>query len=498
MNRLMLAIALLLGIGECLADGKFFSPGPIPPDLPFQRAIVVFDGEREILVVQSKYEASSEQGLRALGWVVPVPAVPEVGTMDSPAAEFTFNLLDWATRPEIYSLFKYYIWPLLILLVIRMVLRAWAERSGTLSRGRRWLLGSYAGNIALILLLFVLASNSYDGPRSGEQMKVAAALAPVQVVMETTIGVYDVKVVKADAGGELVAWLNQHGFRFDAADEKVFADYIAKKWAFVTAKITPKAVGEKSALSRSGMANPLVLRFPSKQAVYPLALTATTGRETEIELYVLHTHKMDAGGRLPLTFANKWDADGKVARLSRENGRPANVEWLKYWVEPERLLARERLAEGYISKFRGRLNSEQMKTDLVLSRATDDEPYGAIKNVLWESDYVHYANSGAPGGYRSYLFLNHPLVAAAAKGDLVRIEQLLADGADIKRHGSLALREAIESSYENQGAAAALLYRYGARCAAKDRLQWYGREERCTAVGAEIAENCCVRTTKER
>jgi hypothetical protein len=408
MHKLILLITLLLGTGDCLADGKFFSPGSIPPDVPFQRAIVVFDGEREILVVQSKYDASSEQGLRALGWVVPVPTVPEVGTMAPPDAEIAFNLLDWATRPETYPLFKYYFWPLLFVLVMRMVLRARTESGGTLSRGRRWLLGSYLGNIAWILVLLVLAATAYWGPRTGEQVKAAApAPAPVQVVMEATVGVYEVKVVKADAGNELVAWLNQHGFRFDAADEKVFADYIAKKWTFVTAKITPKAAEEKSALGRSGMANPLVLRFQSKQAVYPLALTATTGRETEIELYALHTHKMDAGGRLPLKFANRWDADGKVGRLTSEQGTSANIEWLKYWVEPKRFLARERLAEGYISRFRGRLNAEQMKTDLILSRAADDEPYGVRKYVLYESEYGHYANSGVPSGI--YHFLREPL-----------------------------------------------------------------------------------------
>lgn len=399
MNRLILVVALLLGIGECLADGKFFSPGPIPLNVPFQRAAIFFDGEREILVVQSKYDASSAEALTALGWVVPVPAVPEVGTLNSDAAGFLFDLLDWATRPELDSLFKYYFWPLLVLIVIRLVLRIRA--GGKIpSRGRRWLLGSYAGNIVLILLLLILAGNSYDGPRSG----MTAAPAPVQVVMEQTIGSYDIKVVKADEAGALVGWLNRHGFRYDAADEKVFADYIARRWAFVTAKITPKAAGENSALDQRGMTNPLVLRFPSKRAVYPLALTAAVGRETEIELYVLHGHKMDAGGRLPLKFANKWDAEGKVARLAGEDGpQPADFEWLKDHVEPKGLLAGERFGAGYVSKFRGRLTAEQMTTDLVLSRGADDEPHGVRERVLYESEYGHHLRSGAPGGYFRFL-----------------------------------------------------------------------------------------------
>lgn len=399
MSRMILVIALLLGIGECLADGRFFSPGSIPLNVPFQRAAIFFDGEREILVVQSKYDAGNAEALTALGWVVPVPAVPEVGTLNSDSAGFLFDLLDWATRPELDSLFRYYFWPLLVLLVIRLVLRIQAGRKIP-TRGRRWLLGSYGGNTVLILLLLILAGNS---PRSG----MIAAPAPVQVVMEQTIGSYDIKVVKADEAGALVGWLNRHGFRYDAADEKVFADYIARRWAFVTAKITPKAAGEKSALDPRGMTNPLVLRFPSKQAVYPLALTATIGRETEIELYVLHGHKMDAGGRLPLKFANKWDAEGKVARLSSEDGhQSADFEWLKYYLEPKGLLAGERFGAGYVSKFRGRLTAEQMTTDLVLSRAADDEPHGVREHVLYESEYGHHLRSGAPGRY--FLFLRPP------------------------------------------------------------------------------------------
>ena len=45
---------LLLFCGQSFADGKFYARGTPPPGVPYQRALVVFDGEREVLLVQSQ------------------------------------------------------------------------------------------------------------------------------------------------------------------------------------------------------------------------------------------------------------------------------------------------------------------------------------------------------------------------------------------------------------------------------------------------------------
>jgi hypothetical protein len=53
-----------------------------PPNIPYQRAVVWFNDEREILLLQSRYDANKAQPLSQLGWVVPVPAIPELATVD--------------------------------------------------------------------------------------------------------------------------------------------------------------------------------------------------------------------------------------------------------------------------------------------------------------------------------------------------------------------------------------------------------------------------------
>lgn len=461
MKKLVYIIVLLIWAGGCFADGKFFSPGNVPPDVPFQRALIAFDGEREILVVQSKYSASSEQDLQALGWVVPVPAVPDVGTLNSDSSAYFFDQLYQTTLPKIINIPLIIVEVLTALVVIRLFLLLIAQVKDYQGTWRRWL-GTVLGNLVLLLsqpiifmlatifgmvgeslglipllatililitalvavrlflLLFAKATNMQASMQRGlgtvtgnlrllvplmiltllnyfifglpfksavGAPRAAPASAGIQLLQEKTVGSYEVKVIKADTGGELVEWLNRNGFRFNAADEKVFADYIGKHWVFVTAKISQEAEN-KQVLASEGMMNPLVLRFQTKQAVYPLALTANGGRETEIELYVLHTHKMEAGGRLPLQFANALSTASLFSPTS--SGRSG---W-EHYVEPGCLLSRERFTENYISKFRGRLSAEQMKTDLVLTRAADDNPHG-VQRLVW-SEPAHLGPLGYP------------------------------------------------------------------------------------------------------
>ena len=42
---------LLMGSASVLADGKFYWPESIPPEIPYQRALLFFDGDRGTLMV---------------------------------------------------------------------------------------------------------------------------------------------------------------------------------------------------------------------------------------------------------------------------------------------------------------------------------------------------------------------------------------------------------------------------------------------------------------
>jgi len=318
--RWWLAFAVLLFqlVGTstpAMADGAYYSRRLVPPGVPYQRALIAFNGEREILVVQSRYRIGATQ-------IEPV----------------SFEDL-WLIATVGLGLF----------LLVRLALAVRFGKSGlqrpswfgTMDRTLKWI-----GLTLFVSLVLVAWVKSMASPK----------LASVRVLREETVGGLDIKVVSADDASALVGWLRQNGFTYDAADVSAFEGYIAKRWVFVTARVTAGAE-RTEVLGIRGMLAPLVLVFPARQAIYPLALTAAGGQETEIDLYVYHSGKMDAGGRLTTEYANRLDE---------------SVSWIADSIVPGDLLARESLTENFITHFHGRMTPEQMKDDLVLGQSTDN------------------------------------------------------------------------------------------------------------------------------
>ena len=55
----LLAVILLLIPAMAPADGGFYSATGVRPDLTDQRAILVFDGVRQFMVLQSKFDGAA-------------------------------------------------------------------------------------------------------------------------------------------------------------------------------------------------------------------------------------------------------------------------------------------------------------------------------------------------------------------------------------------------------------------------------------------------------
>ena len=60
-----------------LADGKFYADR-VPPDLPYQQAIISHQNGEQLLIIQSKFEGEGKN----FGWVVPRPNPPKLGIMN--------------------------------------------------------------------------------------------------------------------------------------------------------------------------------------------------------------------------------------------------------------------------------------------------------------------------------------------------------------------------------------------------------------------------------
>lgn len=101
MMRMPIAIIALFfaGAGSAMADGIMVVREEIPPKIPYQRALILFDKGVETLVLQSRYKLPDGQEESVLGWVVPVPAVPEVASIPAYDAHVVFGLLDFFLQP---------------------------------------------------------------------------------------------------------------------------------------------------------------------------------------------------------------------------------------------------------------------------------------------------------------------------------------------------------------------------------------------------------------
>jgi len=83
--------------------------------VPYQRAFLFFHEGAETLVLQSKYKLPRSAGADSLGWVVPVPAVPELASIDAAMAKHFFRELSFRTQPKPNHISTYFLMGAIVL-----------------------------------------------------------------------------------------------------------------------------------------------------------------------------------------------------------------------------------------------------------------------------------------------------------------------------------------------------------------------------------------------
>jgi hypothetical protein len=366
-HALILAAVVGAFCNAAQGDGKFFIvPDRVPPDVPYQRAILLFHESRETLILQSKYDAAASAVSDTLGWVVPVPAVPEVASVEPEIAATCFLQASVQTRPRALRISQ--IFPLVFLaatlsgfafllvclaqypLVCRVpaLKTAWSRRAKS---------GAVVTLVALALLVITVPS-----------LSMARGAAGIETVKAQEVGIYDVKVIRSDNGGAIAEWLTEHGFGFSDEDTRVLQQYADRGWCFVTAQVRPGTKEKK--IVAEGLVAPLILEFESPQPVYPLALTATTAAKTELLIYTFSARKLTCGGRLTLRYAGETATAGPLKSI-----------YLEMMLQ-ERPILRALPETAMLCKFKGRLTPAQMREDLTFDPAPDDRPYRE-RMIVW-------------------------------------------------------------------------------------------------------------------
>jgi hypothetical protein len=108
-----------------------------------------------------------------------------------------------------------------------------------------------------------------------------------------------------------------------------------------------------------GTITPLRLDFASTDLVYPLRLSSLNPGSTDIDLYLLADHRMDAPG-FRTDFADDVSSPAPEARYSE----------LRKLLTPGRT---------YLTELRATMESADMTHDITITRAATDEPYQATE-----------------------------------------------------------------------------------------------------------------------
>jgi hypothetical protein len=189
-------------------DGKFFYIEKVPVGVPYQRALLMFENEKETLILQSQYKTVGDEDMNSIAWVVPVPAVPELASMDAKQAKFMFLWLGLRSQPNVFPVVRLSISISIIMLFCFFIAKVlnWLFTKPT-KAGAKPLVVSGLHIAIWVVISFVLIAAILMPPLSKSK-------ARVEVVKEKTVGIYDIKVIKGDDAGTVTQWLKDNGFGF--------------------------------------------------------------------------------------------------------------------------------------------------------------------------------------------------------------------------------------------------------------------------------------------
>ncbi len=288
-----------------LADGVFVFKWNKQIDInePTQKAIIVYDGGREDLLLQVRYEGPLEE----FGWLIPVPSIPTVekGSMEA------FYELSQLTQ-------------------------------------RRF--GATHGAAPMVM----------SGGRGPAE--------EVKVIEIKTVGAYEVAILSARDSGSLARWLQLHGYSIPEGQSGIVDDYVSKGWYFVAAKIQlgrgdrfklntgfrsagsdPKGRAIQRKLA-SGELHPVLITFDTPTCVFPLRISAISGKPSEVSLYVVAAEPLlnrfmfeEACEKLDQRHV-EWEREKPRREAARRNSmvntRAMSLAFQLYAADPNRTEAR--------------------------------------------------------------------------------------------------------------------------------------------------------------
>lgn len=291
------ALFFLLSTAMAFADGCYIPPKAVRkmPEIPAQRAVVCWKDGVETLVISSALNSESQK----LGWIIPLPSVPDAMEKEMPGGLKTLN---FCLQPRIVHISRGRVaFPIIFVIVANLLMV-----TALFSRNRFW-------DLVLLLLIVLLLAGLLTPALSTAGGFASPRSTLLQVEKTATVGSYEIAVLRPKKGHELNAWLDGNGFAsLPPAADRTVDDYIEAGWVFATVKLTREEAG-------SNAPHPIRLVFHSQEPVYPLKLTKLAGGNSNFELFVIGNQRASSD-RLKTEYCDRF------SKLIKEDGRQEGYE----------------------------------------------------------------------------------------------------------------------------------------------------------------------------
>ena len=281
--RLGLVMAIVLACPLfAQADGVKFPEVAFAkmPEIPQQRAMIVWQDGVETLVVETSYKSESPD----VGWVLPIPAKP---TKLDIADAGMLTSLSICLQPRITHDLSIFPKIPLFLIVCFLPLACVAIFVKERDQRIKWALA-----IVFVIVFCVLVAISGWESISTQSTTAEGGLEikGITQLSQQRLGNYDVAVLKADDSDALSQWLKSNSLMpLDAKGKNVVDDYISRKWCFVVARLHRESGGLAAA-------HPIAVTFPTTSPVYPMKMTSLAGSDTHVELFIISDRSAAADG----------------------------------------------------------------------------------------------------------------------------------------------------------------------------------------------------------
>jgi Ca2+/Na+ antiporter len=335
---------LVLLAGVCRGDGKFVPARSFSqmPTMPQQRALIVFDGKHETLMVESVMQADA--GTR-FAWLLPLPSKPDA---IRPADVGLLNTLSFCCGPEIHNATHTPRFKTCVLILLTLLLTvAVATHSAAVRR-------TSEGVLALIAILAILSLQLRTQGVKGDSTSREGALA----LSNECVGNYQVAVLAARHATEIEAWLTAHQFAgLPVESRAIVEDYLTQGWVIVAAELQRSGTGRLAP-------HPLSVTFPATQPIYPMRLTAMGRNSLKLSLFV--------------AALDRYEQPDLETVYAQTSGRKFHE------FEPSALFARDeafaalRKQWAWITHLRGEVTPEQMTRDFMLVPAVKQIEYRKV------------------------------------------------------------------------------------------------------------------------